>query len=270
MGTFRLKAGTIQSQNGITNWLYNLDMDFNPRVPSNAQLLLIINEYPPTVIDFIAPDYAYLTDDVVSASGGSIVALPNSNGWYLDGSALPTTIANLPSGFTIVDARVEAYIKTDVSNDNIWNLKAGAYSGGNHVNPFTIQNVPPLTPNSLVTVIFGIAWNSNINDFIASSLQIFGTYSIVTWTFTVGISGNNIVITGFTGDPNLTTVSAITLNYMTGSITKKLTVLPAKFTTQTPTSLICPIPGTCDVPGTTTVSLVIGGVETAIGTIAIT
>jgi hypothetical protein len=190
MGTFRIRAASVQSQAGIGEYTI-AGVLHTPGPPSNADLLTIVNHFP---VDFVYPTnldnaFANAANANPAFIGSVTLASGDSAGIFLDGSGSPTPESALPAGFTVTAAQINFAFAVFVGV--VATLHIGALNGT--PNGTTLAYPVGTTLAAILATTFGVTWNNPVPgvaaDIVGSSLYITGTYDIAVPTAVTPDSG---------------------------------------------------------------------------------
>lgn len=188
MGTFRIAAFGVNTKSGIG--AYAVGAGGVLAVPSNAQVITVVNKFPEDGGFWLSPGAGNPT--------GTILLIADAGEIYLDGSATSVTENELPLGFTVRTATIEGV--GGISGDPVATLKLNlngtlgatlpnlfpAVSTG-AIPSLAFPSIPPLTLNGLLANFYGFtATNSGVLTPLVFNIYILGTYEQVNFSWTIG------------------------------------------------------------------------------------
>jgi len=208
MGTFRIAAYGVISKAGIGS--YALGAGGIVGVPSDANIIVIMNKFPFDIGFYISPWNA-------NPSGSLLLSLDPTK-FYLNGSGIPVDENHLPAGFNLRTASVEGTggIAGDPTatcrlklESSVGTSIANGYSGA--LNSLAYPSDLVFTLAGFLLTRFGLQWtDNNINTPLMFNAYVIGTYEIVSWTWQIASSAPYLPHTklkissggGVTGDPD--------------------------------------------------------------------
>lgn len=171
MSIFRLPMRVINSQVGVLTPFYT---------PPIASDLALYNQWP-------FPGNGSFLNAVAT---GTVTFLLNSDSFFLSGSIIPTLEIDLPTGFHVLDALVNASFQAGAGAQ--YRIKIGADTAASNLTTMSFVDIPPLTLNSMLATIVGFNWDIGPSGILIFPYAVTGNYDIISARWVI----NNITHPG--------------------------------------------------------------------------